>query len=238
MEEFTQSVKATLYERAKKPFTGTFFLAWIAYNWKILVAIFFINEEHLNGITRIKYIENLQLLGINNLVVKPFGIAIVALIALGILNIIASWIVLQFKNFQFKHIDKRQKVDGEGFSNLLVKLRGINNEFSEKINSINKDRAKLIKDNRILSEDYTIIEKELEELKQKFSDVQEDRKKLRSDISSSQTAFSNAVHMLKECQLLGFQKKDRTLNNLARNPRETLQNQEAIEFINDMYKKF
>jgi hypothetical protein len=61
MEEFTQSVKATVYDRAKKPFTGTFILAWIAWNWKILVAIFFINEENLKDITRIDYIENLQL---------------------------------------------------------------------------------------------------------------------------------------------------------------------------------
>ncbi|MGV6830517.1 MAG: hypothetical protein ACWA5P_03015, partial [bacterium] len=125
MQELTQSVKATLYDRAKKPFTGTFILAWIAYNWKILVAIFFINEEHLKDITRIEYIENLQLLGINNLVWKPFSIAVVALIALGILNIIASWIVLQFKNFQFTYVDKRTKVDSAEYGKLLDELKNI-----------------------------------------------------------------------------------------------------------------
>ena len=67
MEEFHQSVKATLYERAKKPFTGTFILAWIACNWKLLVAILFISEAYLDGIDRIDYIDDLDLLKSTNL---------------------------------------------------------------------------------------------------------------------------------------------------------------------------
>jgi hypothetical protein len=165
MEEFTQSVKATLYDRAKKPFTGTFILAWIAWNWKILVAIFFINEENLKDITRIDYIENLQLLGINNLVWKPFGITIVSLIALGILNIIASWIVLQFKNFHFTFVDKRTKVDSAEYGKLLDELKNIKDKWANEIQSINMERTDLIKSNDQYKVDNGTLKSELNTLK-------------------------------------------------------------------------
>jgi len=168
MQEFTQSVKATLYDRAKKPFTGTFILAWIAYNWKVLVAIFFINEEHLKDITRIEYIENLQLLGINNLVWKPFGITVVALIALGILNIIASWIILQFKNFQFTYVDKRTKVDSAEYGRLLGQLKSIKDKWANEIQSINTERTDLIKSNDEYIADNENLNSELNDLKKKI----------------------------------------------------------------------
>ena len=122
MEEFHQSVKATLYERAKKPFTGTFILAWIACNWKLLVAILFISEAYLDGITRIDYIDDLDLLKSTNLVWEPLGITIVALVFFGILNILAALLVVQFKNFQFTYIDKRTKVDAANYGKLLDQL--------------------------------------------------------------------------------------------------------------------
>ncbi len=182
MEEFTQSVKATLNDRAKKPFTGTFILAWIAYNWKILVTIFFIDEEHLKGITRIDYIDKLQLLGINNLVLKPFGIAILALIILGILNVVASWIVLQFQNFQFEYIDKRTKIDSADYGKLLSELKNIKDKWADEIQSINQDRASLMESNSSFKlENDSLIK---------------DNTKLNKDLAKASLELNNRLHTI------------------------------------------
>ncbi|MDB4157953.1 hypothetical protein N9609_00530 [bacterium] len=147
MEEFHQSVKATLYERAKKPFTGTFILAWVACNWKMLVAILFINETHLDGITRIAYVENLKVLNFYNLVGKPFVISVAAILLFNVFNLLASWVVLQFKNYQFTYIDKRTKVDAAAYGKLLDELKTIKVKWAEEIETINTSRADLASSN-------------------------------------------------------------------------------------------
>jgi hypothetical protein len=239
MEEFTQSVKATLYERAKKPFTGTFILAWIAYNWKILVAIFFINEEHLKGITRIDYIEKLKILGINNLVWKPFGIAVVALILLGILNIIASWIVLQFKNFQFTYIDKRIKIDSADYGKLLNELKNIKDKWAEEIQSINTDRANLMKtngsyklDNDSLNNDISALRNELRESKDNYNNIE-----------SNQILYKQAL--IKASKLLesyssqyGATKEDKSLASLVNKSQKSIQIDDIIKNIDNLHSQF
>tara|TARA_B110000046_G_scaffold169411_1_gene188513 strand:+ start:1212 stop:1916 length:705 start_codon:yes stop_codon:yes gene_type:complete len=184
MEEFHQSVKATLYERAKKPFTGTFILAWIACNWKLLVAILFISEAYLDGITRIDYIDDLDLLKSTNLVWEPLGITIVALVFFGILNILAALLVVQFKNFQFTYIDKRTKVDAANYGKLLDQLKNIKDKWAKEIESINKSRADLTssnnnyisKNNKLVGE-ANFLRKDLKEYEQKSQTYGEALKK-------------------------------------------------------------
>lgn len=239
MQEFTQAVKATLYDRAKKPFTGTFILAWIAYNWKILVAIFFINEEHLKGITRIEYIENLQLLGINKLVWKPFGIAVVALIALGILNIIASWIVLQFKNFQFTYVDKRTKVDSAEYGKLLDELKNIKDKWANEIQSINTERTDLIKSNDEYIADNDNLTSELNNFKKQSYDDQKTINELKSTNQLYQNTLTKAAELLAEfTSRYGTILKDRSIANIANKLPKSMSTNDIVKTINKQHENY
>ncbi|TGV02413.1 hypothetical protein [Flavivirga rizhaonensis] len=239
MQEFTQSVKATLYDRAKKPFTGTFILAWIAYNWKILVAIFFINEEHLKDITRIEYIENLQLLGINNLVWKPFGIAVVALIALGILNIITSWIVLQFKNFQFTYVDKRTKVDSAEYGKLLDELKNIKDKWANEIQSINTERTDLIKSNDEYIADNDNLNSELNNLKKQSYDDQKTINEMKSSNQLYQNTLTKASELLADyTSKYGTIKKDRTIANTLNKAHKSKPINDIVIIINKQHDNY
>jgi hypothetical protein len=240
MQEFTQSVKSTLYDRARQPFTGTFILAWIAYNWKILVAIFFINEEHLEGITRIDYIVNLKLLGINNLVWKPFGIAVVSLISLGILNTIASWIVLQFKNFQFTYVDKRIKVDSSKYGELLDELKNIKDKWTNNIQSINSERTDLRKLNDEYINQNNDLNTDLNRLKESLNDAKNKTNDLRLTNDGYLAALEKASKLLTEYSLKHVViKEDRTLGNITNKvPGPTMSTKEIINIINKQYEVY
>jgi hypothetical protein len=240
MQEFTQSVKSTLYDRARKPFTGTFILAWIAYNWKILVAIFFINKEHLEGITRIDYIENLKLLGINNLVWKPFGIAVVSLIFLGILNIIASWIVLQFKNFQFTYIDKLIKVDSSKYGELLDELKTIKDKWANDIQSINLERTDLRKLNDEYINQNNDINTELSRLKERVPNYKNKINNLSLTNDVYLTTLEEASELLAEYKSKhGDIKKDRTLENITNKVSGPIMSiEQIVDIINKQHEVY
>ena len=198
MEEFHQSVKATLYERAKKPFTGTFVLAWIACNWKLLVAILFINEEHLDGITRIDYIEGLKLLDFSNLVWKPFGITVIAIVLFGIFNVLASLLVVQFKNYQFTYIDKRTKIDAADYGKLLDTLKNMTDKWAKEIESINTHRAKLNKSNSQYVNKISELNNEIDYFKESSDKYEKRAQALSSQSDLYREALKKASDLLKE----------------------------------------
>ena len=250
MEEFHQSVKATLYERAKKPFTGTFILAWIACNWKLLVAILFINEADLDGITRIGYIEEFNLLESDNLVWNPFLITVVALVLFGILNILASWLVLQFKNFQFTYIDKRTKIDAADYGKLLDALKNIEDKWAEEIESINSSRVDLKKSNNEYAIQLKKLNNKVEKLEgflnlseQKISkslgESKNEKDKLRLESESYKAALLKASELLdRYIEDHGTIKKSVPLSAIMNKIQKRKELNEMIQDIDKAYENF
>jgi len=239
MEKFHQSVKATLYERAKKPFTGTFILAWIASNWKILVAILFINEEHLHGITRIDYIEELELIESTNLLWKPLGFTVVALVLFGTLNILASWLVVQFKNYQFTHIDKRTKIDATDYGKLLDELKNIKDKWAKEIESINTSRANLSKSNNNYDEENQKLKYEKNELKKALDQSENKLNYLRSNADSYLLTMRKASEILdRYIEDHGTISRGRPLSKIINNLQKSKSLDEIILGINTIYDDF
>jgi len=219
MEEFHQSVKATLYERAKKPFTGTFILAWIACNWKLLVAILFINEKYLSG-TRIDYIESLDLLKSTNLVWEPLGVTVAAIVLFGILNILASLLTLQFKNFQFTHIDKRTNIDAASYGELLDELKSIKEKWAKEIETLKLSRESLMKSNSEYINNYNILLKEANELKEGLKRIEPQSE----DLLTQSNIYKEALK--KASELLDRYKED---HGSVKRPRKLFKNMNKIE---------
>ena len=194
MEEFNKSVKSALSERLKNPFTGTFILAWIACNWKLLVAILFISEADLDGITRIDYIEGLDILTSTNLVCKPFGITVIAIVLFSIFNLLASLFIVQFKNLQFTFIDKRTKVDATSYGKVLDTLKNIEDKWAKEIELINTSRADLTSSNREYILKNNILIDEANKFKED-SDRYEQQSKTLGTISN---LYKGALHKASE----------------------------------------
>ena len=238
MEEFHQSVRATLYERAKKPFTGTFILAWIACNWKLLVAIFFINEDRLNG-TRIDYIESLHLLKSTNLVWEPLGVTVVAIVLFGILNILASLLVLKFKNFQFTHIDKRTNIDAGSYGELLDELKSIKEKWAKEIETLNTSRADLKSSNNEYILKNKIQNNEMDELQDKIDQYENSTSELNSQSNIYKEALKKASELLdRYIQDHGSIKRPRKLFKNMNKIEKSKTLEEIILGINKAYDRF
>jgi len=238
MEEFHQSVKATLYERAKKPFTGTFILAWIACNWKLLVAILFINEKYLSG-TRIDYIESLDLLKSTNLVWEPLGVTVAAIVLFGILNILASLLMLQFKNFQFTHVDKRTKVDAASYGRLLKTLKNIEDKWAKEIETLNKNRADLMKTNNEFITKYNALFESASELQENFARSEQQSKTLETQSNIYKEALKKASELLdRYIEDHGSIKRPRKLFKNMNKIEKSKTLEEIILGINKAYDRF
>ena len=214
-------------------------LVWIAYNWKILVAIFFINEEHLNGITRIKYIENLKLLGWINLTLTPTVITIIILLVFGILNIGASWVILGFKNFQFTIVEKRQKADGDSYSLLLDKLRRKEDEFTKKINSIVNDNKDLIKENDSYRQDIEAHISRIKDFEQseKISNIMLETEQSKKSIYENTIKISSEMLSDYNTKFGLIKKKKKTGTRINSSGRD-INISEAVSNILSFYDKY
>ena len=238
MEEFHQSVKATLYERAKKPFTGTFILAWIACNWKLLVAIFFINEDRLNG-TRIDYIESLDLLKSTNLVWEPLGVTVAAIVLFGILNILASLLTLQFKNIQFTHVDKRTKIDAASYGKLLETLKNIEDKWAKEIETLKLSRNSLMKSNSEYINNYNTLFKEANELQENFARSEQHANTLETQSNLYKEALKKASELLdRYIEDHGSIKRARQLYKTVNKIEKSKTLDEIILGINKAYDRF
>lgn len=185
MEEYTKSVKAVLYDRAKKPFTGTFILAWIICNWKFLVALFFINEERLGeGITRIEYIQNQSLLTTRNLFWTPLLYTIGGLIFFSIFNYWTLLFLKIWKDLQFTKIDKKTKVDATDYAELLDEFTNSKSTFAKQIDSLNKEK--------------TLLQAETIKQKERIKVLEEDSKSYQQSKSKLSTQNNEYINQIRE----------------------------------------
>lgn len=143
MIELTNALKATLYERAKKPFTGTFALTWIVINWRIVFTILFVDSKNLKGLTKIEHIEQCYINLADNLG-YPLLWTLGLTLFLPILNLAALWIKKWFEKIEFNKILKKEPIDGKQFGDLLEKYDDQEKHFTGKIKSLN-DRNKASK---------------------------------------------------------------------------------------------
>jgi hypothetical protein len=105
MKEFSDAIKATLYERATSPLYSTFVFSWLIWNWKIPMVILFGDKQS----TRIDYIDNyvdsfeIPLL---TLLIWPLVSAIFLLL---LLPYFSNWIYKIALKFKQKRLDFKTK---------------------------------------------------------------------------------------------------------------------------------
>lgn len=77
LKDFSDSIKATLYERATSPLFGVFVLSWFAFNWKIPVIIFVGKGDIFS---RLRYVEDNLLIKSDFLFFYPLYVTLLILV--------------------------------------------------------------------------------------------------------------------------------------------------------------
>jgi hypothetical protein len=149
MKDFSESIKATLYERATSPFYSTFLLSWVFWNWKIILAILFGHEK----MNRIEYI-----LSINSEVdspyfklwLYPFLTALFLLLILPLFSNLMYRVTLFYRNkrveWKLAYEDKEPLSRPKSLK-LRQELRSINEKLANVIESKDNEILELIKEN-------------------------------------------------------------------------------------------
>jgi len=171
LTDVSTAIKATLYERAKKPFTGAFALSWCIINWKIIATLLFVSENNLKGKTRIEFIEENYLNWNDNFWI-PIIVSIVLILLLPILNLAALYIKNYFKKVEFKNILKKQPIDASQYADILDEKNKLQENFTRKIKSMNdlskKNTQDIVELNKRIN-DYENLESELEKYTDKYN---------------------------------------------------------------------
>jgi hypothetical protein len=240
MEEYTKSVKAALYERAKTPFTGTFILSWIICNWKFLVSLFFISEEHLKkGITRIEYIENKGLLEISNLFWKPLLLTIGGLFFFSVFNYITLHFLKFWKNLQFEKVDKKINIDANDYGTLLDQLRNREDTFANQIDSLNKERATLFSENEGRKDIVERLGKENERLYAQIEELKSITDSLKEESKIHEITINFAYLILNEySRKFGVIKKDKSAKSIINKAPSPPSTEEKMNYIKNQYLKY
>lgn len=96
MNELAKSIKAVLYDRIKSPLSGTLFLSWLVWNWKIIFLILFVSENKITE-TKTDYIIKHY----NNhlhLIWGPIISTFILITLFPIFSFGTYWLSLHFKN--------------------------------------------------------------------------------------------------------------------------------------------
>lgn len=201
MIELTNALKAVLYDRAKKPFTGTFALAWLVINWKIWVTLFFVSESKLGGLSRTDYIQN-NLVNIKDNLLLPLGITALLIFLLPTLNLGALFIKKQFDDWEFMKILKKTPADGTQVGELLETIKNQREKFTLQLNELNELNISL--QNKIDDK-----EKEIKILKSQISDKDNTIKsskelapKLKEDLQHKENEYKKAVKIINDYRLV------------------------------------
>ena len=219
-EELSTSIKATLYERAKKPFTGAFALSWCIINWKIIATLFFVSEEYLKDKTRIDHIQENYIGWADNFWL-PLLISSILILLLPFFNLIALSIKQVYKKIEFKNILKKQPIDAENYAELLDNQNKQQQKFTEQIQSLNsslqkqkdvfiklnQNHSKLLIENEGLNKNIKNLEDELKgtikragHSSEKLNNAENKYNRLVSEVKSIQTLihYYKSEHNLKD----------------------------------------
>ena len=197
MNELTKSIKAVLYERIVSPLAGSFAIAWLVWNWKIVYITFFISEDKISG-TRIDYIINNS--DELNLVWAPMVSTAIIITIFPLFSYLAYWVSLEYKKL---NIDKRNKVEG---ATLLTKQqsldirRELRDELDRYNNIINGKEHKISELKAEIENLQLLIKPNIEKIKIQQSENNKIQKQL-DDLLEKQAVDSIDVLELTQIKL-------------------------------------
>lgn len=138
LEELRKSFNSVLYERVSSPLYGTFIVAWIFWNWRILYITLFVSEKEL-AFNKLQWIETYAL-NYSDLIYKPIISTIFFLTLMPFISNGFYWLHLRFNKWK---VDKRNSIEMKSLLTLeqSIEIRRQMENMSSTLNSTieNKD---------------------------------------------------------------------------------------------------
>ncbi|QKU72272.1 hypothetical protein HPY09_15185 [Vibrio cholerae] len=146
LEEFKKSFNSVLYERVSSPLYGTFIVAWVICNWKILYVTLFVSENEL-AFHKLKWIETYAL-NLSDLLYKPIISTIFFLTIMPFVSNGFYWLHLRFHKWK---VDTRNSIEMKSLLTLeqSIEIRRQMENMSNMLNSTIENKDIEIKQLRI-----------------------------------------------------------------------------------------
>jgi hypothetical protein len=207
MKEFSDSIKATLYERATSPLYSTFVFSWVICNWKIPIVLLFGDKSG----TRMEFIENyIQTFGLLNLLIYPLMWALLLLLFLPYLSNPVYKRVLKFKedrvNSKIKS-DHKVLLDPGKALELYQELTDNKANLAKMIEEKKEEILALTQEREKLFEGIDYLDKRIKSLDNSQGTLNEGNIKLTKDIQK----LKNQNYIIQSFIRLNF-KDDKFLN--------------------------
>jgi hypothetical protein len=140
--ELRKSINSILYQRVTSPLFGTFCVAWLVWNWKIVYTTFFIDENKIDK-NKIDYIvENFN--GTEFLIWYPLLSTLILLTLIPFVSNGAYWLSLKFEKWR---VDNKNEIEKKQLLTLeqSIQLRGQIIESERKFDSLLQNKNDEIK---------------------------------------------------------------------------------------------
>lgn len=222
-DEISDSIKATLYNRSKSPFYGTFVIAWIGWNWQLLFTIF--GKGNQDFVKRIELVQGYADI-LNNLV-WPLLTAGLAFIIGNTLTSLFLRMKYKFSNYRRDKIQKLELLDEEQTAEVWKKI----NEKEVEINRMLTDKIAEIESYKTINHGLTTSKAKLEtEINSLNTVISNDKDKYENmSLENENVEKENAVLKKKSQNFLSKQETDK---------KTILRHQKEIgELINNPFNK-
>lgn len=183
IDDLVKSFKATLYERVISPLFGAFILSWCLWNWKILVLLFFGNDETAS--LRIEHIEQIPYLsawfgygyygldgGITHLLILPLLSALFFIFVYPYPN---RWVyafsksraeeLIKLKN----EIEKKTPVPQDKYDKLVLQVNEKERETVSLLEERNSTISALDRENKELKDKIFELNKKVVEVEENYN---------------------------------------------------------------------
>ncbi len=232
-DEISDSLKATLYNRSKSPFYGTFVIAWMGWNWQLLFTIFGKgNQDFVKRIELAKeyadWFDNL---------LWPLLTASSAFIIGNILTSLFLRMKYKFSNYRRDKIQKLDLLDEEQTAEVWKKI----NEKEMQVNRMLTDKIAEIDSYKTINNGLTTSKAELEKEINSLNTVISNNKDKYENMSLENEQFNiENVNLKKEIQDFiskkelnekEFERKDEEIESLKKEIATTMQGEKnELEF--------
>tara|TARA_R110000764_G_scaffold240099_1_gene342530 strand:- start:57 stop:821 length:765 start_codon:yes stop_codon:yes gene_type:complete len=193
--DLRKSINSILYQRVTSPLFGTFIVAWLVWNWKIVYTTFFIDEDKIDK-NKIDYIvENFN--NTEFLIWYPLLSTLILLTIIPFISNGAYWLSLKFEKWR---VDNKNAIEKKQLLTLeqSIQLREQIIDSERKFDSLLQNKNDEIKQLKLLIEESTKKDESNTQSKEPKSNEEFIKKEINNIFEKIQRndELKNALHII------------------------------------------
>ncbi|WP_456459494.1 hypothetical protein [Reichenbachiella sp.] len=222
MEDIRKDVSEIINERLKSPILGAFIIAWIGWNWEVIVFLIFDANENINTVN---YLKKKLLNDSKSTLLYPLLSALLypvfSFIAFAYNELIEAWKskvnfiihertpIDSDQKFQILQAMSKQKVEYEKlFEDKDIEIEKLQDQIEEYVNGENESIAVLKREKSELTDQIKAYKKELDNFKKENEKNAIDETDHFDDLRATLANEDYVMEFLDQLKVMGDQGKD------------------------------